>query len=92
MSTLSWATGKALLKSTSGFKAVSEMVSRAVDPTNPSLVKSLGKNRTKLDDSFIDLSYCYDTYKEDTLASEKITEIEFNRVEEDVAKFQHNDK
>ena len=92
MTTLSRATGKALLKSASGFKAVSEMVSRAVDPTKPTLVKSLKKNRTKLDESFLDLCYSYDTYKADTLSSESIEEEDFNKVEEGKADFHHNDK
>ena len=92
MTTLSRATGKALLKSASGFKAVREMVSRAVDPTKPTLVKSLRKNRTKLDESFLDLCYSYDTYKADTLSSESIEEEEFNKVEEGEADFHHNDK
>ena len=60
MTTLSRATGKALIKSYSGYKVVRDMVKRAVDQTNPSLVKSLGKNRIKLDSSFVDLSYCFD--------------------------------
>ena len=68
------------------------MVRRAVDPTNPSLVKSLEKNRTKMDNCYIDLSYCYDTYKADTMTSENITEDVFNSVKDGVAKFQHNDK
>ena len=68
------------------------MVKRAVDQTNPSLVKSLDKNRVKMDSSFVDLSYCYDCYKADTLTNEKISDAVFNGEEEGVAKFQHNDK
>ena len=92
MTTLSRATGEALLKSASGFKAVSEMVSRAVDPTMPTLVNSLKKNRTKLDESFWYLCYSYDTYKADTLSSESIEEEDFNKVAEDEADFHYNDK
>ena len=92
MTTLSRATGKALIKSHSGYKVVRDMVKRAVDQTNPSLVKSLEKNRVKMDSSFVDLSYCFDCYKADTLTNDKISEDVFNGEEEGVAKFQHNDK
>ena len=88
------ACGKAFAKSLSGFKVVEDMVKRAVDVTNPSLVKSLAKNREKLDDSFIDLCYNFENYKADVLASEKISEDTFNENGEDdgVAKYQYNDK
>ena len=92
MSTLSRATGKALLTSESNFLAVSRMVEKAVDKENPSLVKSLSKNRDKMDESFLDLSCCYDRYKADTLSSENISEIVFNEVEENVPKYKMNDK
>ena len=55
MSTLSRATGKALHKSISSFNVVSDMVKRAVDKNSPSLVKSLARNRAKMDDCFVDL-------------------------------------
>ena len=67
-------------------------MSRACAKT-PSLVKSLAKNRVKLDDAFVDLCYCFENYKEDILASESITEDAFNDLdEEEKSKFQYNDK
>ena len=91
MSTLSRATGKALLTSESNFLAVTRMVEKSVDKENPSLVKSLSKNRAKMDESFLDLNCCYDRYKADTLSRENNSEIVFNEVEEDVPKYKMND-
>ena len=68
------------------------MVKRAVDLTNPTLVKSLAKNRDKMDEGFMELCFNYESYKADVLASEKITEDVFNEEEDVVAKYQHNDK
>ena len=92
MSTLSRATGKALMKSLSIFNLVKDMVSRAVDKTKPSLVKSLGKNRANMDSAFVELSYCYDSYKSDTISNEQISDEDFNGEEDGVVKYQHNDK
>ena len=82
------------MKSLSGFKVVKDMVLRAVDPTKPSLVKSLTKNREKLDEGFLDLCYNYDCYKTDVLASDQISEDAFNEGQDEggVAKYQYNDK
>ena len=91
MTTLSRATAKALHKSHTSFKVVSDMVRRAVDKDNPSLVKSLSKNRSKMDDCFVDLCYCHDCYKSDTLSNEGITEEVFNSIENGLPKYQYND-
>ena len=50
------------------------MVSRAVDPTNPSLEKSHAKNRVKLEEAFSDLSFDWKVYKDDI----NIDATEFN--------------
>ena len=92
MSTLSRATGKALLSSESNFNAVSKMVERAVDKVNPTLVKSLDKNRVKMDEYFLELSCCFDRYKADIISNEGISEGEFNEEEGGVAKYRTNDK
>ena len=90
---MSRACAKSFMKSLSGFNVVKDMVLRAVDPTKPSLVKSLTKNRKKLDEGFLDLCYNYDCYKADVLASDQITEDAFNEVdEEEKSKYQYNDK
>ena len=91
MTTLSRATGKALSKSAVTFKVIKNMVKRAVDTDSTSLVKSLSQNRTKLDDQFIDLCYCYESYKSDTMANDKLTEEEFNSCSEGKPKYQYND-
>ena len=62
MTTMSRACAKTFMKSLSAFRVVKDMVSRAVDPTKPSLVKSLAKNRVKLDEAFVDLCYCFENY------------------------------
>ena len=63
---------------------------RAADLTSPPLVKSLAKNGVKFDEGFSELCYCYDSYKNDVLANESISEDIFNEDEE--AKYQFNDK
>ena len=45
-------TEKKLLQSHALFESLAEMVNRACDPLNPSLVKSLQKNRVKIDDAY----------------------------------------
>ena len=91
MTTLSRAKAKALHKSHTSFKVVSDMVKRAVDKNSPSLVKSLSNNRNKMDDCFVDLCYCHDCYKTDTISNEGITDEVFNSVDNGVPKYQYND-
>ena len=64
-----------------------EMVQRAVDPVNPTLVKSHAKNRIKLEGTFADLSHDWKTYKADLDS----TDSAFNAEEENVLKYQYND-
>ena len=58
-------TEKKLLQSHSMFESLAEMVSKACDPTNPSLVKSLGKNRDKLDVAYQEMYHDFRVHKED---------------------------
>jgi hypothetical protein len=93
MTTMSRQFGKNLLKSYNSFCVVKDMVARAVDAVKPSLVKSLSKNRDKLDESFIDLCLNYKNFKEDTIVNEKITEEGFNEDDEHgTSKFSYTDK
>ena len=46
---------KNLQKSLNSFSVVKEMVKKAVDEIKPTLVKSLGKNREKMDNCFIEM-------------------------------------
>ena len=89
MSTYTRAAGKALLKSLNNYENQKKMVSRAMDPTNPSLEKSHAKNRVKLEEAFSDLSFDWKVYKDDL----NIDATEFNAMEEDssLPKYQHND-
>ena len=63
------------------------MVHRAVDPVNPSLVKSHAKNRVKLEAVFADLSHDWKAYRQDL----GLPDSEFNEVEEGVPKYKYND-
>ena len=93
MTTMSRQCGKNLLKSYNSFCVVKDMVARAVDAVKPSLVKSLSRNRDKLDENFIDLCLSYKNYKEDTIFTDKITEERFNEDDEHgTAKFTYNDQ
>ena len=87
MTTFSRAAGKTFFKSLSHYENQKKLVSKAVHPTTPTLVKSHAKNRDKLEDAFGDLSHDWKVYKSDLA----IPDTEFNEVEETVPKFQHND-
>ena len=68
------------------------MVVRAADAVRPSLVKSLSKNRDNLDESFIDFCLNYKNFKEDTIATEKISVEVLNEDEENgISKVSYND-
>ena len=56
------AASKELLKSLSQFKIYRDMVNNAVDPEKPTLVKSLGKNRDRLDCAVADLKFEWESY------------------------------
>ena len=78
---------KELLKSLSQYKIYRDMVNNAVDPEKPTLVKSLGKNRDKLDTAFADLTFEWESYKADL----DISDTEFNAVDaENKAVFLYN--
>ena len=77
-----------LLKFLSQYDVLKDMVSRAVDPVNPSLIKSLPKNRDKLENAFADLTFEWKSYKADL----EISVEEFNAVgENDVPNYMYND-
>ena len=56
---------KKLLQSYALFESLAEMVNKACDPVKPSLVKSLQKNRDKVDDAYQELFYDFRVYKEE---------------------------
>jgi hypothetical protein len=57
-------TEKKLLQSYALLESLAEMVNKACDPVKPSLVKSLQKNRDKLDDAYQDMFYVFRVYKD----------------------------
>ena len=79
-------TEKKLLQSLSMFESLAEMVSKACDPDSPTLVKSLAKNRDKLDQAYQDLYHDFKVFKED------VNDLKFNDKDEDGADvYVHND-
>ena len=86
--TLNRATAKTFFKSLDKYESIRELVQRAVDPTNPSLVKSHGKNRAKLDDSYLELMHDWKVFKRDlNVASDVLNEKDENGA----SKFEHDD-
>ena len=80
-------TEKKLLQSHALFESLAEMVNRACVPLNPSLVKSLQKNRVKIDDAYQDLFYDFRVYKDD------IDDPKFNdKNDEEENEYSHNDE
>ena len=77
MTTFTRAAGKTFFKSLSHYENQKKLVSKAVDPSAPTLVKSHPKNREKLEDGFDDLSHDWKIYKADLA----IPDTEFNEVE-----------
>ena len=84
---LSRATGKSLIKSVGVYENLELMVKRAVDADRPTLVKSLPKNREKLDEAFQNLYIDFKAYKKDV----NVTDEDFNAVDNEVNKFEYND-
>ena len=87
MTTFTRAAGKTFYKSLSHYENQKKLVSKAVHPTTPSLVKSHPKNREKLEDAFGALSHDWKIYKADLDISDTV----FNEVEETVPKYEYND-
>ena len=87
MSTLTRALAKAMLKSLAAYETIYSLVSKSVDPQKQRSVKSLRKWRDALDDKFIELSYDWRAYKDDT----NLESDEFNRVTEEGPIIKHND-
>ena len=84
---LSRAAAKTFLKSLNDFDNVKELVSRAVDPIKPSLIKSLPKNRIKLEEAFSSMSFDWKEYKKDL----NVPDSEFNAVKDDEPAYEYND-
>ena len=74
---LNRATAKTFFGTLNKYKSYKEMVERAVNPTNPSLVKSHPKNRERLDSTFIQLDNDWNELKRD-LTSEVLNENDEN--------------
>ena len=86
--TLNRATARTFFKSLDKYESIRELVQRAVDPTNPSLVRSHGKNRAKLDDSYLELMHDWKVFKRDlNVESDVLNEKDENGA----SKFEHND-
>ena len=64
------------------------MVSKAVDPVKPSLVKTHPKNRDNLDEKFFELCNDWAIYKDEC----GLNETEFNSIVDGVPKSQYNDQ
>ena len=81
---------KNLYQSYTKFENVAEMVTRAVHPTRPSLLKSLQKNRDKMDSAFEELHHAFSLYRREEL--QNVSEEEFNEIEDEGgAKYEFND-
>ena len=79
-------TEKKLLQSHSMFESLSEMVSKACDPVRPTLVKSLAKNREKLDQSYQEMYHDFKVFKEE------VNDPKFNDKDENGANiYERND-
>ena len=80
-------TEKKLLQSHTLYESLAEMVTKACDPIKPSLVKSLQKNRDKLDNAYQELYYDFRVYKDD------VADPKFNEKNEDgVNEYAFNDE
>ena len=75
-----------MLQSHSMFESLSEMVSKACDPVRPTLVKSLAKNREKLDQSYQEMYHDFKVFKEE------VNDPKFNDKDENGANiYERND-
>ena len=80
---------KTFLKSLDTYDSIKEMVLRAVDPENPSLIKGHVKNRDKLDEAYLDLVHSWKDFKRDLDGTEKDL---INKLEDDGSpKYEHNE-
>ena len=87
MTTLSRATAKVFLKSLNEFENLVEMVSRALTPVAPSLVKSHPRNRERLDEVFMTLCFNWKEFKRDL----NLSDDDFNKVTDDEPAYEYND-
>ena len=84
---LSRQTSKQLERSVGVFENVDLIVSKAVSKDNLTLVKSLTKNRVKLDEAFENLYIDFKAYKKDINVSNEA----FNAVQDNVPSYEYND-
>ena len=90
MTTLTRASGKAMLKSLSIYEAVFDLVSKASDPVKPILPKSHSKFRDRLDDQFVVMCCDWKAYREDT----GLGTDDFNKIDVETGQpvVKHNDE
>ena len=81
------ASAKAFLKTFNTFTVLKDMVKKAVDPEKPMLIKTHPKNRKKLDDFFLGLSYDWGLFKADL----GLSDVDFNAEEDGVPMIRFND-
>ena len=79
-------TEKKLVQTFSKFETIAKLVTKACDPVNPTLEKSLAKNRDNLDQVFIELCHDHKLYRSD------VNDDAFNAKDDDEKdKFFYND-
>ena len=77
---------KKVSQSYSKYKTFTKMVEKALDPANPTMVRSLGQNRNNVQETFVELCYDQEIYKNE------VDDGEFNsKLEDDKDKFAYND-
>ena len=62
-------TAKTLFKCLDRYESIKELVERASDPVKPSLTKSHGSNRNKLDDLYMEVVHSWKEFKRDINAN-----------------------
>ena len=65
MTTLTRASGKAMIKSITMYKAFYNIVTKASDPENPGHPKTHAKYRDKMDEQFVQMYYDWMAYREE---------------------------
>ena len=89
MATLNRQTAKNFFTTLDKYEAVEKLVEKAVDPVNPSVVKSHEKNRAKLDDLYLKVNHDWKVFKRDlNQASDVLNEKD----ERGDANYEHNDE
>ena len=89
MATLNRQTAKTFFTTLDKYEAVKKLVKRAVDPVNPSVVKSHEKNRSKLDDLYLEVNHDWSVFKRDL---NQTSDVLNEKDEKGDAKYEHNDE